>query len=250
MENFLKTLKEKRERWNRYSDEMKADKKKEWIKISCVVLTTSLAILGLWVSIRALGISNQSLNISEGVRNDNRRVEKLDLEPEIYFSATLKENKDANIPPHFVIGNIGPVEAVQVEIQFITHYYNGVSGTIGVSGMSSEEHWSIDELFPLDYSAHVVSKFFLDTNARLYEPIEHNIIEARILYRRNPDRKLFVKRAFYFISPEGIWVPENSSALKSDIYSKMKQELLETYGEIPKTHDILHDVDLSKENLK
>lgn len=216
--------------------------KTQWIELIGVIISVFFGIFALVFSFQSLGISRASLSVSEGIRQDNRRVEKLDLEAEIKLDVDFKGFKD--IPPHFTIGNSGPIDAVQIVVRFISHRYDSTSEKIRLSGYGSEETFSIDKLAPLEYKSFILSEDFLDVNARLQNPQENNILEALIIYRKEPDRELLAKRAVYFINPEGRWVGESDNSLIDDKYNKMKNAWLNHKGPLFIDHsDILHEAD-------
>ena len=79
----------------------------------------------------------------------------------------------------------------------------------------------------------------------------HNVIEACITYRRDPDRKFFGRRAFYFLNPEGRWVSEADQSIHNEEYTVIMKAARES---TPCGHrqltsplfigDILHGFDL------
>ena len=119
--------------------------------------------------------------------------------------------------------NSGPVDAFQLEVHFIHHRYFKKLNKIMISGGGTETKFSIPQLAPFKRETFAVKGHFLYGQAMLQNPPEHNILEIRLVYRRAPDMSQFAESAFYFVSPDGLWVGEHSSALVPDIYDPIKQ---------------------------
>jgi len=216
---------------------------KKRIKSFGIISSFIIAFISLFFSFKSLDIAQRSLSVSEGVREDSRKVEQLDLKPEIRFNTEFRRIND--IPPHFTISNLGPIDAVQIVVEFMAHYYD-LSGDRFISTGGTEELTKIVNLPPMQSRSFEISEHFLNVNSRLHEPLQNNIIEARISYRKDPDRELFVKRALYFINPEGRWVTEIDNSLEGEEYLKMKEGVLERFIDFDYYRgDILHDVDLN-----
>ena len=229
----------------------------ELIKTFVIMVTVFIAAISLFFSYKSLDISKGSLDISKGsldiskgslsvaesVREDNRKIERLDLKPEIRFNIEFRRIND--IPPHFTIINLGPIDAVQMTVEFMVHYYD-LSGDRFISTGGTEGLTKIVNLPPMQSRSFEISEHFLNVNSRLHEPLQNNIIEARISYRKDPDRELFVKRALYFINPEGRWVTEINNSLESEEYLKIKEKILNKFIDFDFYYgDILHDVDFN-----
>ena len=58
-------------------------------------------------------------------------------------------------------------------------------------------------------------------------PLDHNVLEARLFYRRPSDLEPAVRSAFYFIDPETeSWVSENNQSVSGEPYETIKREIL------------------------
>jgi hypothetical protein len=181
-----------------------------------------------WSEIIAIGaviISGFALLLSYWAWQDSRAISGLDLKPEIKIDARLNKAKHKNL--HVVVFNSGPVVAFQLEIHFIHHRYFKKLNTIMISGGGTETRYSIPRLVPFKQETFAVKDHFLYGQAMLQNPPEHNILEIRLVYRRAPDMSQFAESAFYFVSPDGLWVGEHSSALVPDIYDPLKQAAFE-----------------------
>jgi len=202
---------------------------KKRIKSFGIISSFIIAFISLFFSFKSLDIAQRSLSVSEGVREDSRKVEQLDLKPEIRFNTEFRRI----------------IDAVQIVVEFMAHYYD-LSGDRFISTGGTEELTKIVNLPPMQSRSFEISEHFLNVNSRLHEPLQNNIIEARISYRKDPDRELFVKRALYFINPEGRWVTEIDNSLEGEEYLKMKEGVLERFIDFDYYRgDILHDVDLN-----
>jgi hypothetical protein len=208
---------------------------------------TYLQLIGVGLSILALYVSWRAYDNSVLARKDARAISGLDLKPKISLNTLFKEiNK---IPPHYVISNNGPVDALQIEVQLISHRYRKDISKIKVSTTGSDERKIIPKLPPLTNIAFKFPELWLDVNARIEQPPEHNIMEIRISYRRPPDMMKYTESAFYFINKEGRWVAENDNSLDKDIYAPIKNAMFENIKQgdmliknMLRT-DILHNID-------
>ncbi len=149
-------------------------------------------------------------------------------------------------PPYFTILNDGPVEAKQLKINLCSLYVK--DGKIKLFGYSSDKEYVVHQLDSLKPIAIRFDEKWLNTNARLQKPLEHNILEIRLTYRRPSDLQQFQESAFYFINPEGRWVSENDNSLAPKIYDPIKRAVLKDSKkmEIWYPADALHP----KESLK
>jgi hypothetical protein len=154
-------------------------------------------------------------------RQDARIISGFDLEPHIKVNASINKNKFKIF--YILIHNSGPVDALQLEASLITHRYFEKEKQIRVSGAGSDSSFAIPKLEPLKSAAFEVSEHFLYVNAMIQKPKEHNVLELRVTYRRPPDFALFSESAFYFVNPDGLWVPESSNSLKPDVYNMIKK---------------------------
>ena len=126
-----------------------------------------------------------------------------------------------------------------------------------MSGFEPFTQYAIRQLEPVPFTRPLIfpfDKHWLNVNARLQEPLQHNIIEIRLIYHISPDlTRKFQKSAFYFINPEGRWVSENDSSLITNTYdyTQMKKAVLEASEkvstELPFGKD-LHQIQPSTKN--
>jgi hypothetical protein len=125
---------------------------------------------------------------------------------------------------------MGPVEAIQIQVKMFTHrrlsYKNGQT-KIGFSLYDSRNTTTITNIKPQETKSFKFEGGWLDVNARVQEPPQHNVMEIMVVYRRPQDLKEYSESAFYFVNPDGHWVPEKDSSLKGEPYKSMKKELIE-----------------------
>ena len=97
-----------------------------------------------------------------------------------------------------------------------------------ISGGGTETRYSIPQLAPFKQEIFEVKSHFLYGQAMLQNPPEHNILEIRLVYSRAPYMPQLAESAFYFVSPDGLWVGEHSSVLLPEKYDPIKQAAIET----------------------
>jgi hypothetical protein len=183
------------------------------------------------VSLVALIISGWSAFLSTRNNEVTHRLSKLDFRPSLRLYSLFKSI--GKTPPHWELTNIGPVEAVQVKVQLISHRYFPTRQMIQVSLTGSDEVTSILKIAPQEWKWKAFPEGWLETNARLQNPPQCNIIEILLTYRRPQDLKEYSESAYYFVDPNGFWVPERSSSLKGELYESMKAALLKINREGP-----------------
>ncbi len=206
-----------------------------------------LQLAGVVLSILALGVSWQAYRNSVVARKDARAISGLDLRPTIGLNTQF--TKIAGMPPHYIVSNNGPVDALQLEVQLISHRYHKNVDAIKISVTGTDQRKVVPKVPPLSSIAFRFPDLWLDENARIEQPPEHNVMEIRISYRRPPDMTQYIETAIYFINKEGYWVPENSSSLdkatyepiKKAMYAKLKQS--DRYMRGTLRSDILHPVE-------
>jgi hypothetical protein len=186
------------------------------------------AWLPIAVSIFALGVSVTGYYKTNKIALKNyditQKLSKLDFRPIIRLNTLFR--LAGKVPPNFSLTNIGSVEAQQIKVRMITHRYSPETEKIHVVVYGSENDEIIPKLAPQEWKTFKFKDIWLNTNARMEIPPENNIMEINITYCRPQDLKKFNESAFYFINPEGLWVPERESSLKSEKYQKMKSALL------------------------
>lgn len=211
----------------------------------------SASLLSLVIAALSLYVAAESLNVSQAVREDARVVAGVDLRPKLLLRTELSGLTAANgeLPPSFVLANVGPIPAIQTTVQFVGHVFNESSQTIdfSFSGLRGSE-FLVGTIEPLETEGFVLSDEFLHVLREWgwgeSATSSDQIIEARISYRKEPDKRLFIDRAFYFVNPEGKWVSEIDGSLTLPKYSTMKESLIRNYRhEIgPGFEDPLHTV--------
>lgn len=167
------------------------------------------------------------------------------------FRPDLKVDAWFNIsPPYFTISNDGPGIAEQLIIDLCTHFFKDGKIKKFIYGNEPKLQYKISELKPLTPPiTFLFDEDWLNVNARLQKPLEHNIIEIRLTYRVPPDlNQKFQESTFYFINPEGRWVSENNSSLKPEIYNQMRHAVLEASKSLKTDyrHDPLHQIEPSR----
>ena len=185
----------------------------------------------LGISLVALLISGWAALLSARNSEVTSRLSKLDFRPILRLNTLFVSV--GKIPPHWELTNTGSVEAVQVEVQMISHRYFPAKQMIQVSLTGSEETTSIPKIAPQETKSCVFPNGWLDTNARLQDPPQCNIMEMLLTYRRPQDLKEYSESAYYFVDPNGFWVLETSSSLKGELYESMKAALLKINRRTP-----------------
>lgn len=209
------------------------------MKILKICATTAPIIISLF----ALGYAMKA--------NDTSRIiATLDLAPKIQFRLNFKTQKTT---PYIFIKNIGPIEAIHITVELLELRYipNPKDRLAALSG--SEDKFNIPNLAPgKSYRLKIPEKWNHNHFHKLSKwanlPIEHFIIEAFISYRKEPDRKSFKFRVFYFFDKNGKIISE-SNAKGREEYKNMLAYLYKTKidifliegGEGAET-DILHPV--------
>lgn len=176
-------------------------------------------IAGLALILSAVAIWQSSI-----ARNDSRILNKLDFRPILALHAQLERIND-KIPAHINIRNKGPVDAVQVRIQFYFHRYLPATREIKVSATGSDVRWAIERLPALKHVNIKIDERLLNNLLPVFSDGEkhYRILEIRLNYRRDADLREYSESAFYFVSQEGKWVGEDSSALNDEIYTPIKE---------------------------
>ncbi len=182
-----------------------------------------LSVVAIGISIWSNNISREANRIASENQKLTKRLEKLDFRPIIFLDARFKQIGET--PPHFIVTNVGPIEARQIKIKMFSHRYFTQTNNINISGTFSENDCYIKSLLPQETKGFKFRKGWLDTNARLAQLPQHNIMEIKITYRRPQDLKEYDESAFYFVNQDGLWVPEKSSSLNTEFYKKLKEIL-------------------------
>ncbi len=175
------------------------------------------------IAVFAIGISVYATYQSYLARMDTRILNKVDFIPTLSLRAQLR--KIDKIPAHINIKNKGPVDAIQVQIQFHFHQYLPSKKKIGVTMTETDLQWTIDRLPPLkqvDIKFNEVSLFTVLPAVNTRED-HYRILEIRLIYRREVDLKEYDESAFYFVNQEGIWIGEHNNSLDPEIYGPIKE---------------------------
>ncbi len=182
------------------------------------------------ISIIAIIISALALWISSCSYRDSRAISKLDIWPEIELDSSLvQKNK---MPRNVTVSNKGPGNALELSIQLLSHFYDRPKDrSISVYGSQGEFHYKV--LKAQDSERITLSDHWLDVNAQLQKPKDHNVIEIRIEYRRPADMMKRKMSAYFFLDPDGNWVSENSNSIVGEPYDSLKSEIFERYHKIP-----------------
>jgi len=151
---------------------------------------------------------------------DSRKLAGLYLSPEFDLVESFQ-----NSPPSFKVYNRGPVEAIYFEAEQVLHFYQ--DGKIAHSQGQGENRYKADKFNPQKKVSIIFDKTLL-SNAKLQKPPEHNVLEVRLLYRRQSDKKLFRKSAFFFTNPKGSWVGEYDDTLIPSTYEPIKVALIKS----------------------
>jgi hypothetical protein len=189
----------------------------DWLRINwktwIPILISLIALVG---SIYSVYISNISITL-------NNRLAKLNFRPILQLDTTFQSI--GKLPPHFSVTNVGPVEAQQIKILRISHRYSSDANKIFASGSASTNDVFIEKLNPQESKSYKFHLDWINTNARLHEPVQHNVMEIKITYRRPQDLEEYDESAYYFVNPDGLWVSEASSSLNSTLYESIKSAI-------------------------
>ena len=94
-----------------------------------------------------------------------------------------------------------------------------------MSGSNSMNDIFIEKIDPQKTKSYKFCEGWINTNARLHNPPQHNIMEIQITYRRPQDLEEYNESAYYFVNPDGLWVSEKSSSLDSELYESIKSAI-------------------------
>jgi len=170
-------------------------------------------------------ISREANRIASQNNELTKKLEKLDFRPILRINSLFKAI--GKLPAHFTITNVGPIEAQQIKIKMYGHRYFTQTNNINISGTNSTNDIYIKKLLPQETKAFKFHEGWLNTNARLAQLPQHNIMEIKITYRRPQDLTEYDESSFYFVNPDGLWVSEKSSSLNTDFYKKIKEILFQ-----------------------
>jgi hypothetical protein len=216
-------------------------------------------------SVRANNIANQangianSANEQSRIANENyRKVEKLDITPQILVFSNLCKKSDCNAK--IEVKNVGKVNAVHVFSVFYVHSYYDIDGT----KLFQKFTWSDWEgrnhkIEPGKSLAISLQRGFFENITNRLNNISTTLSDGRMLqgssipknrifleffikYSRESDLTEFSKRAFYFLNSEDEWVNENDKSVQKQEYEELRQIALKTFNiKIPSTDEIRAD---------
>ena len=194
------------------------------------------------ISIAALILSALALWISYFSYRDSRAVAKLDIWPEIELDSSLVLKQ--KMPRNVTVSNRGPGDALELSVQLLSHFYDRPKDRIrSLYGSQEEFHYKV--LKAQNSERITLSDHWLDVNAQTQKPKDHNVIEIRIEYRRPADMKKRKMSAYFFLSPEGIWVSEISGSIVGEPYDSLKSEIFQRHHKLiiryPTTKLHLHE---------
>jgi len=182
------------------------------------------------IALVALAFSGVAIWQSHLTRNDTKILNKLNFRPTLALQAKLKKTNNT-IPAHLNLINKGPIDAVQVQVQFYFHKYSEEQQKVVISGWDSGQQWTLDRLPSLKQVNIGVNE--LSLKGMLPALSDHEkycrILEIRLNYRREVDLKKYSERAFYFVNPDGEWVSERDSTLNSDFYKEIKEAVFGSF---------------------
>lgn len=161
---------------------------------------------------------------------DQRSISDLNFKPFVWIKTELNPQTSSDgiaIPPNFTIINHGPIDAIQTTVNFTVYEYDKESKKIPFSFSSRQEgqNFVIGTLQPLENRTLAIDNQLLMLYILGKVPSKSNIMEARVSYRRNSDKELFVDNYYYFTNLDGKWVSENDDSIKTFEYFEMKEAL-------------------------
>lgn len=192
-----------------------------WLKpLKFIFSSHSISLISLIISILALFAAYNANRLT-------RLTEGLDLKPAIIFKAWFNQN-DKN-SPYFVIKNEGPIDAQQLEVAFsVWRFSKELRRPLTVAGGPSSGC-----TFEIPILKAKESKVFkipdlLEKEAQINADAAHYAtVEARIEYVRDPDKKKFVERAFYFLNDEGHVVGLYDNSIKDEKFDDLKKFVIQ-----------------------
>lgn len=202
-----------------------------------------------WLSVIALGVACWSATTAHKASDLSRTLAKLDFRPDVRIHSRFQDI--ARFPPHVSLTNIGPVDAVQVTVKMYSHRYFPSLGKISFTLECSENNAFFERIEPRGREVVKFREGWLDSNARVQVPPQHNILEIRIEYRRDQDLEAFNFSAFYYVNSDGRWVSETDSSLREPIYHTLKEAANDHSSSFPQYFlgryeegDVLHKNDI------
>lgn len=175
------------------------------------------------VAIVAAIISSFALWLSYWAWQDSRAISGLNLIPIVHLTANMPKNEHSS--SYFTVLNVGPTDALQLEIQLVFHAYSPKTNTIDGSVSTTWHKWAVPSLSPSSQKSFKLPAKELVQRINLLKNPENQVIELQMTYRRQPDKKKYMYSSFYFVNPEGRWVNEEDQSLSGNIYAAIKQSI-------------------------
>lgn len=157
--------------------------------------------------------------LSSVSESDSRALAGIEVDPKLelatYFSTSKGEDNE------FTIRNVGTNSVSQIEVFRIfcnvgdAHRHDALR-----AGFVSQAK-RLQELSPWNSFTFTVSDEWLSPKV-LHSKAQAVSMQIILRYRRFADNRLYEKRAFYFINPEGEWVNEIDQSLSGKYYDSIK----------------------------
>jgi len=242
---------------------MKEDIQSAW-KLN--VLGTSFELGSVVISFLALFIAGGSLLVAWQARNDVRDIERLDKEPRISFSAALFPQRYGHLKDlgekgtsYFTIANFGPVDALQVTVQFLDICFDKEKKTVGSYSTRPKLKTIVGTVEPYERKQINLAQDEVDALADCHDaPPNDSAVLAWISYKRDPDRKTFITRALYFVDRRGYLITDSMGMSDNqgptlgdeyyDVYSDLIIDYSDTLGNLLEEDEwhAIHPLDIEK----
>jgi hypothetical protein len=183
----------------------------------------AISLGALVVAVCSLAVAGWSLSVSRKNSELTHRLAKLDLWPQFKLQTLLKST--GKVEPCWWITNTGPVDACQVKVQLVKHFYSPSRRMMEFSVAGSEETAQFPKIAPQGEEGRQFPKDYLDVNDKVLGAPQHRMIEIRLTYRRGQDLAERSESAYYFVNPDGLWVPEASASLNGELHDSMRAAL-------------------------
>jgi len=198
------------------------------------------------IALGALIISGCAMHHSRVALDNATIINRLNFRPKLSLQTRFQSSN--NIPAYIAIKNTGPVDAIQLQIQFHFLRYFSKTNMINASATGSDLQWTIDKLPPLKSKIITLDDIFLQNLLPVVTDSEkhHRILEIRLIYRRDAGLKEYTESAFYFTNQNGNFVAEDNSSLDPAIYNPIKKAAFKRFNidtaSLNLSSDILHDL--------
>ena len=173
------------------------------------------------IALVALLFSIGASLLSWKAHNETRFLNELNFRPTISFRTEFDEFSSKS--PHFTITNVGPVDAIKLQVQVTVLKYIPKLKKIMMASPISNPDWFIRRLSPLKPETIEFNNLVFDSVLpEVNESPTNRVLEVQITYHRDVDLKKYAEYFFYFKTLKGKWVDENDSALEPIIYNPIK----------------------------